>query len=233
MRNSWLVAVVVVIGLINHLALAQTTRPSSAASDQSIESQTLRITPGEVQAASAKPGVASAVGTSSTDLTRIVIALAAVIGLILVLRALLRRVSGAAGMRGGKLVTVLSRSYISPKQQVVVLEVGKRLLVVGDSGGQMSSLCEITDPDEIATLIGRSRSGTTAKSPSAFANVFRRANESFDEQADADVAPETDAVNPDDAISTAEIGGLLDKVRMLQQQFNESKQAQLGSGNAT
>jgi flagellar protein FliO/FliZ len=212
-------------------AIAQSTRPAVSTADQTAESQVLRITDSDVQAATARPGAGSTVASSSGDLIRLVIALAAVIGLILLLRAGYRRLSGAGLGGTGKLVTVLSRSFISPKQQVLVLEVGKRLLVVGDSGGHMSSLCEITDPDEIAALIGRSRATSAAKAKTAFAGVFRKANESFDDQAVVE-EPSEEATAPDDAVSTEEIGGLLDKVRLLQQQFNDAKQVTIGNANA-
>lgn len=222
--RRWLAAMLAMVCLLNAFAVAQSTRPAQNVADQSVETQSLRISPTDVQAASAKPISVSSLGSNSSDLTRIIIALASVIGLILLMRAFYRRVSGAAGSRGSKLVTVLSRSFISPKQQVLVLEIGKRLLVVGDSGGHMNSLCEITDPDEIATLIGRSRSASSAKGSNAFASVFKRANESFDEPIAAEVATDREALDPDESVSAAEIGGLLDKVRLLQQQFNENKQ---------
>ena len=54
-------------------------------------------------------------------------------------------------------VQLLSRTVLSPKQHVMLLRVGRRLVVIGDSGGQMSALSEITDPDEVAALVGQIR----------------------------------------------------------------------------
>jgi flagellar biogenesis protein FliO len=118
---------------------------------------------------------------------------------------------------------------VSPKQQVLVLQVGKRLLVVGDSGGHMSALCEISDPDEIAAMVGQTRTtSSVGRTTGAFGGLFRRANEPFVETESMDFPQEESAsdIDPNDGVSAEEVGGLLDKVRMLQQQFNEAKQPQ-------
>jgi flagellar biogenesis protein FliO len=209
------------------VAAGQTTQPAPA-SDQALEDQPLRVTDSEVRAATIHSAGSSAFTTGTSDLSHIAIALLVVICLILLLRAGFRHLTNGAGVgRGTKLVTVLSRSILSPKQQVLVLQVGKRLLVVGDSGGHMSSLCEISDPDEIAALVGQTRQ-TSSAPKAAFGSLFRRANEPFGDT-DALQSPaeeSTGEINPDDAVSAEEVGGLLDKVRMLQQQFNDAKQPQ-------
>jgi flagellar biogenesis protein FliO len=228
------IATLLLVGFIQAFTAAQTTQPLLSDADQAIEGQSLRISDSDVKAATARPAASATIGTTNTDLTRIFVALLAVIGLILLLRAVYRRVSGVAGAHGGRLVTVLSRSFISPKQQVLVLEVGNRLLVVGDSGGHMNSLCEITDPDEIATLIGRSKSAAAMRASGAFASVFRRESESFEQSVTpAEVDNIQNGETPDEGVSTTEIGGLLDKVRQLQQQFNEAKQATANNVSTT
>jgi flagellar biogenesis protein FliO len=51
-------------------------------------------------------------------------------------------------------VTLVARSLLTPRHQVLVLRVGRRVLVVGDSGHGMNLLCQITDPQESAALLG-------------------------------------------------------------------------------
>ena len=224
---------VILIGLLLVLpaarAAGQSTQPS-ANSDQASESQSLRITDSDVRAATVRSSAASATAAGASDLSHIAIALVVVVGLILLLRGLFRHMTAMPGTgRGSKLVTVLSRSVVSPKQQVLVLQVGKRLLVVGDSGGRMSALCEISDPDEIAAMVGQTRtSSASARATGTFGGLFRRANEPFVETDAVDLTQEepTSDIDPNDGVSAEEVGGLLDKVRMLQQQFNEAKQPQ-------
>jgi flagellar biogenesis protein FliO len=217
------------------VVMGQATKPSADA-DEALASQPLRITDNDLKAATVRSTTSSAFTSGTSDLSRIAIALLVVISLILLLRAGFRQITnGAVGGKGSKLVTVLSRSILSPKQQVLVLQVGKRLLVVGDSGGHMSSLCEISDPDEIASMVGQTRQSSLPPR-AAFGSLFKRANEPFTEtdalqmptdESDAherdDEEPASD-IQPNDAVSAEEVGGLLDKVRMLQQQFNDAKQ---------
>jgi flagellar biogenesis protein FliO len=212
--------------LPTHL-IAQTSRSTAAAiaqTDQAVENESLKA--GETDAT--KPAALRATTTGSSnasDLMHIVFALAIVISLILLLRTGVRRMTSLPGSRAGKLVTVLSRSMISPRQQILVLQVGNRLLVVGDSGGAMSPLCEMTDPDEIASLIGQTRQSTDAspERKTSFGNIFRRAAEPFsDIENDPDSSPADDAVksqNPPEAVSAEEVGGLMEKIRLLQQQY--------------
>jgi hypothetical protein len=53
---------------------------------------------------------------------------------------------------------VLARTSISPKQRIILLQVGRRILVVADGGPSLSTLAEITDTDEAAALIAQLQS---------------------------------------------------------------------------
>jgi flagellar biogenesis protein FliO len=170
---------------------------------------------------------AAAAGPSGTsaanplDIQRVVMALALVLGAIFLLRWIAHCLLLKSGtLRGSKAIHVVSRSVLSPKQQVIMLRVGKRLIVVGDSGGQMNALCEISDPDEVASLIGESHkepaeAGGAGKS---FGAIFRRAEEPFTEA--PDLPEETPAVGLDDGATTREqINELMGKVQMMRKQF--------------
>src|SRR4029077_6101766 len=97
-------------------------------------------------------------------------------------------------------VQVLSRSPLTPRQQVVLLKVGRRVLVVADNGSQMNSLCQITDPDEVAGLVGqlRSEKGSGAgqgAGAGAFGGLFGRSRKSFAAGSDDD-EPEPETSRP-------------------------------------
>jgi flagellar biogenesis protein FliO len=164
------------------------------------------------------------------DFSRVGGALLAVIALIFLLRWFGKVFFPAAtGKAQSRVVEVVSRSPLAPKQQVMLLRVGKRLLVVGDSAGQLSTLCEISDPDEVASMVGQLREEKST-SAVAFGSLFGRFSRKFDsDEAEVIETPpeptdrqvlmdETDEVR-DAVAGQAEIDGLRDRVRRLAEQF--------------
>ena len=115
---------------------------------------------------------------------------------------------------------VISRLVVAPKQQVLLLQVGKRVLVVGDCGTQMSELSEITDPDEISSLVGQIEQDKGSSQAGAFGALFGRAQKPFETSAD-EKPPATSLPAPaqTDSTSNGEIAGLMEKVRLLSSQF--------------
>ncbi len=194
-----------------------------------------------------RPSAKSAAARPTADgfeVKRVLIALSIVIVLILALRWFGRKFFGVAGGgRSTRTIQVLSRSPLSPRQQVVLVRVGRRLLVLADSGGQMSTLSEITDPDEVAALIGQLQDDHADRVTTTFGNLFGRMRAPFERQAAADEEADGRAVvdaeelpsrgrRMDDERATAaaandpavestrqELSGLMDKVRMLSRQF--------------
>jgi flagellar biogenesis protein FliO len=165
---------------------------------------------------------------------RVILALAIVLGLIFALRWIGRKYfPSIAGPRGHGAVRVLSRTPITPKQQVLLMHVGRRVLVVADNGTQMSPLSEIRDPDEVAQLIGQV---TNTAPAGAFESTFSKAQESFEEQTSEPSAVETaigsntesdQTFAPDETAESivaahSEINGLMEKVRGLAQQLGRT-----------
>lgn len=185
-----------------------------------------------VRAAAAEPSGSSALPTTASqpqgmDYTRVLAALGIVIGLIFALRWCSRFVfPAAAGRAGNKAIEVVSRSALSPKQQVLLLRVGRRLIVVGDSGAQMNPLCEITDPDEVAALVGQLRDERSPPGARAFGAMFGRSRQNFEPAEDpppADAAQELREAEQDDETTVVsareELNGLRERVRLLAEQF--------------
>jgi len=175
--------------------------------------------------------VPSAIKTPTLELQRVGLSLAAVIGLILALRwggkKLFQRPGGARATRA---VQLLARSPVSPRQQVLLLRVGRRILVVGDCNGQMNSLSEITDPEEVAALVVQLHEEKSDFSAKAFGALFSQASrnmghneEEAEESVPADEPPEPEASEPplDPAISETreEITGLMEKIRVLSKHY--------------
>lgn len=170
--------------------------------------------------------------TSNLETPRVALALAAVITLILLLRFGAKRfLDLPGGQRSTGAVQVLSRTLLAPRQHVLLLKVGKRIIVVGESGGQMSSLGDIADPDEVASLVGHIREEKLTVSAKAFGSLFRRAKDDLEEAPETEANPpapisdqfaETPPEDPEVASTREEISDLMQKVRGLSRQFNGS-----------
>jgi flagellar biogenesis protein FliO len=161
------------------------------------------------------------------DLKRVAIALGLVLGAIYVSNRVWRRLGmpGSGNKASGSL-QVMSRLAISPKQQILLIRVGRRLVLVGNSGGQMSSLTEIVDPEETAGLIGQAAIERQESSTATFNEVLGGEEKQFDPAVHVDVAPGEPAVAEDDAsllTTREELHGLMEKVRGLSQQFRQQQ----------
>jgi flagellar biogenesis protein FliO len=157
------------------------------------------------------------IGGMSIDFGRVVAATAIVIGLILLMRLAAKKFLGIGTNAPNDVVRVLSRTLISPRQQVVMLHVGRRIIIACDSGGQVTTLSTITEADEVAELLAR----TSGKSPSAAFNqsleeeqsLYDASGQISDPKLAADGIP-GDAPDPV-ANLRGEIGSLIDRVRAL------------------
>lgn len=163
------------------------TKPAPGQNARStIGGQVIRA--GAAAGASTRPAVSSTAQSSTTTippaagsvslslgLPRVAGALAIVLALIFALCWLMRRTIDPAGAAGAsRAVQVLSRTILAPKQQVLLLRVGRRVVVVADSAGQMTTLSEITDPDEAAALIGQVREEKLTAAAPAFGGLLGR-----------------------------------------------------------
>jgi flagellar protein FliO/FliZ len=106
-------------------------------------------------AAAASPG-ASATGT---QLVRLALGLAAVIGLLLVSARLLPRVGGGAFV-GSDALRVVAQLQVGQRERVVVLQVGERQIMVGVAPGRVEMLHLLDEP-----LPARERTAGTAAMP--------------------------------------------------------------------
>jgi len=166
-------------------------------------------------------------GTATLELPRLLGAMALVVGLIFLLRWIGRRFFGATPIAGGtRAVQVLSRSLIAPRQSVMLMRIGRRLLVVADNGSQLASLSEITDPDEVAALIGQLQGEKLDIAGRTFGALFGRSRK--DEAGEAAVVEtpvsvdESQTAEPDVSSARAELNGLMDQVRLASSRFSRT-----------
>jgi flagellar biogenesis protein FliO len=119
---------------------------------------------------------------SSSDwiglLTSMIVKLALVVGVIYLIAWALRRYShrGRAVVQDKKPIALLSLLNLSPTRTVYLLEVGRKVLVVGATQNQLSLLTEVTDPeglDEVHSLcVGSS-------SPDQFSSLVNALRQQF------------------------------------------------------
>jgi flagellar biogenesis protein FliO len=179
-----------------------------------------------------KPSPTS-LGNQESGMLRVVGALGVVIGCILVVRWVGRRFLGmAAGGTSSGPVQVLSRTAIAPRQQLMLIQVGRRLVLVANCGTAMNALCEINDADEVAALAGELQQRKRGSATSNFLSFFGRAGAKFEAEQAAITAPVVEEddepqlarepVQPELATTRQEMRGLLDRVHKLSRHYQRS-----------
>lgn len=193
-------------------ARAQDTQPAGVVSGADVVADADMIRRGETDGTAA-----SGTGRSLTeDAFRVVGSLAVVLGLIGLMywgtRRILPRMP--AGRRGSG-VTVLATAHISPKQKILLIRVGRRVLAVGDGGGgQLNTLCEVDDPDEVAALIGQIHGAADDGAESPFTTIFSAARKR---------AVTSPPVKSGDEVEAAreQLDGLMQQVRGITRQIDQ------------
>lgn len=131
-----------------------------------------------------KRATASAVMAPSADrpwYRNGLVGLAAVLGLILLVSYLLRRYVPAVRALGGGALKVVQRTPLSSKQSIVLVQVGRRMVLIGVTPDRINSLSVIDDPEEFAYL--QARVGKDAQTPGQdFDNVLSAEADKFDRE---------------------------------------------------
>ena len=168
------------------------------------------------------PTTAPAATVDNFNVQRLLTAMAVVLTLIFGLRYAAGWLFPATKVsRKTRSVRVLARTTIAPRQQVMLLHVGRRVIVVGDSAGSLSLLGQIEDPDEVAELIGQNEQSDQQPAVNGrFGTLFGRAKTEIEGAMPAASETETEEPNVsaaelDDA--RGEISQLITRMRALTQ----------------
>jgi flagellar protein FliO/FliZ len=187
------------------------------------EQMTIRRSTGGAPPAATQPAGSSTVNPGRWDLSKIPLSLAGVILLILVMRWLGKRlIPGAGRAKGSSAVQVLVRSTIGPRQQLMLVQVGRRLVLVGSGGAEMNPLCQIEDPEEVAELLGQIQ-GEKRAGLKNFGAIFGRAEKAYEEpEPEPPPSIEPGEPPPTSLETREELSGLMERVRRIANQFQSS-----------
>jgi len=152
-RTRWMAAACVLALLASPAA-----RPLSAADDDPA-TRPVRKAPGDAagERVLSRDGAPFGGGWGRT-----ILALAMVVALIFLARYLLRRLGSRGAAGGARPIEIVARVSLSARQQLVLVRLGGRLLLLGAGTDGIRTLTEITDPAAVAELTG---GGSEAKPP--------------------------------------------------------------------
>ena len=136
------------------------------------------------------------------DLLPLAIVLGVIAGAALLLKRFLpaRRMLGGAGV-----LEVVARTPVGPKQNVVLVRMGRRMVLVGVTAENVTPLCIVEDPNQVAELLGEAASARPNSATAEFQRSFLAEAQQFVDSED------------DDPLGAAggQVRGLLEKVRRM------------------
>lgn len=109
---------------------------------------------------------------------RLVLALVVLLPLVYVVTLLYSKRLSSAG--AGKVLKVLDAVHLGPNRSIILLEVGDRVLVVGATPHQVTTLAELRDPQVIESLTRRAGTDVTG----SFAKFLEAKLRPFDQSKD-------------------------------------------------
>jgi flagellar biogenesis protein FliO len=78
---------------------------------------------------------------------------AVVVGIAIAIRMARKFIPGLGQLPGHRVIQVLSRSQLGGKGSIYLVRCGPRVLIIGATANQFTTLAEIADPDEIDEYI--------------------------------------------------------------------------------
>jgi hypothetical protein len=69
---------------------------------------------------------------------------------------------------------ILARYPIARGQHLTLLKLGRRVLLVHQTGTAMSTLTEVADPDEVASLLSRIEAGSSGRDADRFRSMLKQ-----------------------------------------------------------
>lgn len=108
-------------------------------------------------------------------------------------------------MSGSQVLRIVARTHVTPKQQLMLVKLGRRMVLLGVSPERINTLSTVDDPDQVASLLGEAASSQDHSSSQAFAESMREEAGAYADPSDEDATSAT----------RGQVRGLLEKVRSL------------------
>ncbi|MEX0655206.1 MAG: flagellar biosynthetic protein FliO [Phycisphaeraceae bacterium] len=158
-------------------------------------------------------------GTGSMVLNTLT-ALGVVIGLILGLRWVWTKVSGQPTVGASPVVEVLARTPVAPRNHILIVRIGNRILIVGDSSAGLRTLATVDDPDEIADLLTAVTAAQDTSISRGFNQLLNRFQGDYDPAVDPAVVPHFDDEGGDRSEHVVDrarssVSGLMSRLRLM------------------
>lgn len=102
---------------------------------------------------------------------------------------------GAGRLGGNPAMKVIGRTQISPRQSLLLVKIGRRLLVVGATADRLARIDNITDPTEVSEIIGLVESARPGSATAGFRNALKQADDEFGQLDDIDDDEPVDMVS--------------------------------------
>jgi flagellar protein FliO/FliZ len=151
-------------------------------------------------------------GTGAGWILQTITALGVVIGLILLLRWAYAKLTGqVAATSSSPVMEVLSRTTLAPRNQVLLVRLGQRILVVGDSPAGLRTLANVDDAEEVASLLAAVSAAKPNSITGGFSQLLSRFNGDYESQV-VDTEGGDDGEHHVDRARSS-IGGLLSRIR--------------------
>lgn len=157
------------------------------------------------------PHVSGPNETSGSGVLGTLGALGLIVGLILAGRWAWVRFGGGVVARGSPAVEILSRTTVAPRNHVVLVRIGPRILVLGDSPAGLRALSQIEEPEEVADLLEALTAARSNSLSRGFAQLLSHSDTQFEAQGES-AMPEHSVGRARDSVS-----GLLARMRALSQ----------------
>ena len=143
-------------------------------------------------------------------------ALGLVIGLVFGLRWLWSKMGGPVVARHSPLVEVLSRTTVTSRNHILLVRVGDRVLVLGDSASGLRTLADVQDPDQVASMLQVLTAAGDNSISRGFSRLLGRFDQEYDDPGHA-VPEAADASEHRLDRARDSVGGLLARIRHLAQ----------------
>jgi flagellar biogenesis protein FliO len=149
---------------------------AEAAKAVGIEQQPIRGNGGEAAKGATPDAQSAGSGLPSLGLGQVLAALAIVVGLIFVGRALVRKfVPGAAASSGKGVIEILARHPLAKNQSLVLVRIGSQIVALNQGREASESVLVISEPMEVARIIGQIEGKNPASIQAGFNKLLANA----------------------------------------------------------